>query len=139
MNSVQFSHVFLGTNHWHAIGGLAFPILMFQCNLSFCRCAAYVLGLISSFYFSLASTHKKNSRAGDTKPLYSLKNAPPCFWGLLVKVTQNAFVLARPLSSHIYMGLIWSDLRLAGVYALILYCSRHAATMNPACLPHRFA
>ena len=56
---------------------------------------------------------QKNARAGDTKPLYSLKNAPPCFWGLLVKVAQNAFVLARPLSSHIYMGLIWSGLRLA--------------------------
>ena len=112
----------------------------FSMQPTFCRCAAYKLvGSISSFYFSLASTHKKNARAGDTKPLYSLKNAPPCFWGLLVKVAQNAFVLARPLSSHIYMGLIWSGLRLAGVYALILYCSRHAATMNPACLPHRFA
>lgn len=83
---------------------------------TFCRCAAVeLLALFHRFIFRSQALTKKNARAGDTKPLYSLKNAPPCFWGLLVKVTQNTFVLARPLSSHIYMGLIWSDLRLAGV------------------------
>ena len=32
MDSVQLSHFFLGTNHWHAFGVIAFPILIFQCN-----------------------------------------------------------------------------------------------------------
>jgi len=69
VDRVQSTHFFLGTNHWHAFGVLAFPILIFQCNLFFLPlCGDELLALFHRFIFRSQVTTWKCRRCHGLQP-----------------------------------------------------------------------